>query len=134
MAGPERRFIDRVHRPLAPEVYKECSTGTMGSNGTPDYYYEGCADTLRIEYKAVDGKLPDVIELINPKKKYALSPLQRRWLNRAHSNGVPVAVVLGSNEGGFIFDNGGWEKKHSRSKCTLYSPKEIAEYIRETVT
>ena len=112
-AGPERRFINNVHRLIDPEwrLWKQANTGIIGNCGTPDYYYESPGTVAWIEYKAVKGKLPLKIHLFDSKKPYGLRPLQRRWLNRAHQNGVRVAVVLASDEGVLIFSKGAWENE-----------------------
>jgi len=111
--GPERRFINNVHNHIDPEwrLWKECMTGKLGGSGTPDYYYEAINTVTWIEYKAVPKKFPKIIRLFDSKKQYGLSPHQRRWVNRAHRNGVHVAVVLASEEGALIFFEGAWEKE-----------------------
>jgi hypothetical protein len=131
MAGPERRFIDKVHRRLAPTIFKECYTGMIGSNGTPDYYYEGPTGALRIEYKGVDGKFPKTIDLINKKPK--LTPLQRRWVDRAHKNDIEVAVILGGDQGGIIFTEGSWARKHALSDLRIWTLEDISDAIFDVV-
>ena len=113
MAGPERKFIHKVHRQIDPEwnMHMQANTGIMGYSGTPDYYYEVMGTATWIEYKAVPGKFPQKISLHDSKKPYGLRPLQRRWVNRAHRNGVRVAVVLASEEGALIFIEGAWENE-----------------------
>jgi hypothetical protein len=104
----------------------------MGANGTADTYYEGPGNILWVEYKAVQSAcLPKIIEVI--KNKPCLSPLQRRWVNRAHSNHVPVAVILGSLEGAVIFTQGGWEYEYEKKRLRLSSPQEVAEFIHGVV-
>lgn len=121
MAGPERRFIDKVHRQIDPEwrLHKQSMTGGMSTNGTPDYYYEGYNWYIWIEYKYVET-LPEVINLTDRSKKYSLSALQERWLNRATKNLTRAAVVLGSNEGALIFTNGTWTSPIARSWVEEY--------------
>lgn len=133
MAGPERRFIDKVHRKLDADIHKQSMTGVAGSNGTPDYYYEGPHNALWIEYKATDGYIPLDIDLVN--KKPGLSALQRRWLNRALYNNVAVAVVFGSNNNNeaILLDSGEWEEELDRCRLTIFTPEDIAEYIRGLV-
>ena len=111
MPGPERSYIDKVHRQIDPEwnLYKQANTGLMGANGTPDYYYEGFKSVVWIEYKYVQ-KLPARFDMVDPSCRFKLSPLQRRWLNRAVKNQVRVAVVLGSEEGALIIEKGRWEE------------------------
>lgn len=130
--GPERRFINTVHRHVDPEwdLWKQANTGIMGYSGTPDYYYEVMGTATWIEYKAVPGKFPQKISLHDPKKPYGLRPLQRRWVNRAHRNGVRVAVVLASAEGALIFCEGAWENEMNVEdvrECIVHAP-EVAHF------
>lgn len=126
--GPERKFINRVHRCVDTTVYKECTTGMGG--GVPDYYYEGFQTQLRIEYKAFPGPLPKVIEICVPKSKVGLSALQRRWLNRHIDNGHDAWVVIGSDSGGIILENGEWEDAWLPGEDTsVYVPASIAKRI-----
>ena len=111
MPGPERKYIDKVHRQIVPEwnLHKQASTGMMGVNGTPDYYYERFDHVMWIEYKFVE-KLPARFDIVDPACKFRLSALQRAWLNRANKNRVRCAVVLGSVEGALIINEGRWEE------------------------
>jgi hypothetical protein len=131
MAGPERRFIDKIHRRLAPTVWKQSSTGMTGSNGTPDYYYEGPTGALWIEYKAVPGNFPKTIDIINKEPK--LTPLQRRWVDRAHKNGIEVAVILGGDQGGIIFTAGSWAQKSALSDLRIWTFEDISDAIFDVV-
>ncbi len=132
MPGPEARYILKVHRQLLDGVYKQSMTGVMGNNGTPDRYYEGCANVLWIEYKAIDTDLPKIIDLLKGKPK-RLTPLQNRWLTRADFNDVPVAVVLGSNNGSVIFTGSSWAESHESNDLRLYTPEDIAEFTENIV-
>lgn len=133
MSGPERSYIDKVHRYLDPAwfIHKQCNTGQMGGNGTPDYYYERFKHTMWIEYKYVQ-KLPARFDIVDPACRFKLSPLQRRWLNRAFKNQVPCAVVLGSEEGALIIERGRWEEEiHShtnRLANRIVGPEHVAYY------
>lgn len=133
MAGPERKFIDKVHRLVDPKwcLHKQCNTGTMGANGTPDYYYEAYNHTTWIEYKFVE-RFPTQFLIINPKCRFKLSPLQRRWLNRAVKNKVPAAIVLGSSEGALIIEKGRWEEpintSLNRVANRIVTPREVAHF------
>lgn len=131
MAGPERRFIDKVHRRLAPSIHKQGTTGMAGSNGTPDYYYEGPTGALWIEYKGINGTFPKIVDLINKNPK--LTPLQRRWVDRAHKNGVQVAVILGGDQGGIIFTKGIWANNYALSSLRIWTLQDVAEAIFEVV-
>jgi hypothetical protein len=106
MAKPEANFIQRVHRKLAPKIYKQ-AMGLTASNGSPDYYYEGPHGAMWIEYKWYASK-PGSIKLATSKSSPKLSPLQLRWLNRAYLNNVEVYVVAGYPGGAFILDNSKW--------------------------
>ncbi len=134
MAGPERRFIDSVHRQIDLDwgLWKQAMTGVMGANGTPDYYYELYNRALWVEYKWVN-RLPEQILLIDHTKKYALSALQRAWLNRAVANKTPVAVVLGSKDGAVIAVGGRWNRPIARQEVeengVLNTPRNVAEFI-----
>jgi len=131
-AGPERRFINSVHRHTKTNwhLWKQANSGIMGLSGTPDYYYETARSVIWIEYKAVPGKFPLKIKLYDSKKPYGLRPLQLRWLNRAHRNGVRVAVVLASAEGALIFCEGAWENEMNVEdvrECIVHAP-EVAHF------
>jgi hypothetical protein len=130
MAGPERRFIDKVHRRLVAPVWKQSTTGMAGSNGTPDYYYEGLCGALWVEYKGIDGFFPKQINLLSKNPK--LTPLQRRWVDRAYGNDVQVAVILGGDQGGIIFTEGAWGYEHSLSDLRIWTLQDVAEAIYET--
>lgn len=135
MAGPERRFIERVHRKLHT-VSRLCTTGIMGANGVYDYYYEGPnKGILWVEYKAVPNKLPKLITLNNPAKKPSLSILQQRWGKQRTLNRVPNAVVLGSEVNGIIFPWDSWdrEKPYELVGLSTYTPEEIAFAIYDVV-
>jgi hypothetical protein len=133
MSGPERSYIDSVHRQITPEwkLHKQSNTGMMGANGTPDYYYERFRVATWIEYKYIK-KIPARFLITDPACKFKLSPLQRRWLNRAVTNQVRVAVVLGSEEGALIIEQGRWEEYISvhdnRIADRINTPSDVAHF------
>lgn len=104
---PESRFIDRIHRKLNKDIYKQ-AMGLTAVNGTPDYYYEGNAGHIWVEYKWYDNK-PTYVDLCDTGKKPNLSKLQQHWLNRAYHNKQPIAVVAGFPKGCLIFVNDEWK-------------------------
>lgn len=106
MAKPEGNFIQRVHRKLNKKIHKQ-SMGLTALNGTPDYYYEGPYGSMWIEYKWYAAR-PGSIRLATSKSSPKLSPLQRKWLNRAYVNRVRVYVVAGYPGGCFILKNSKW--------------------------
>jgi hypothetical protein len=107
MPKPEANFISRVHRKLDASVYKQ-AMGLTSTNGTPDYYYEGNAGHLWVEYKWYPEK-PKFVDLCDTSKKPSLSRLQQRWLERAHGNKQPVVVVAGFPGGCFVFLGVEWK-------------------------
>jgi hypothetical protein len=131
MSGPERSYINKVHQQIIPEwnLHKQASTGMMGANGTPDYYYEGFKSVVWIEYKYVE-KLPARFDIVDPSCRFRLSALQRAWLNRANKNQVNVAVVLGSVEGALIITRGRWEEQidthKNRVANRIVMPSDVA--------
>lgn len=133
MPGPERGYILSVHRQIdiAWNLHKQSNTGAMGANGTPDYYYERFRQSTWIEYKYVQ-KIPQRFLITDPACKFKLSPLQRRWLNRAVDNQVRVAVVLGSVEGALIIEEGRWEDwislSDNRIADRLNTPSDVAHF------
>ena len=61
------------------------------TNGVPDRYIEGTANSLWVEFKWVQ-RPPVRKDFIIPN----LSALQMNWLLRAHHNNRPVAVIVGT--------------------------------------
>jgi len=85
-AKPETTFINLVHKHLPASIYREKMNNPYRS-GTPDVYYEGKGhkrgNVLWVEYKWIP---------------YKISPLQLKWLTRAHNNGLLAWVVVGWRE------------------------------------
>ncbi len=131
--GPERKYIHRVHNSIDPQwnLHKQGNTGIIGVNGTPDYYYEGFNSVTWIEYKYVKN-LPERFNIVDVECRFKVTPLQRRWLNRAVKNQVRVAVVLGSEEGALIITEGRWEEEinvhRNRIANRLVNPHEVAKF------
>jgi len=129
----ERSYIDSVHRQVDPEwnLHKQAMTGVMGTSGTPDYYYEAFNWYVWIEYKYVEN-LPRVIDLTDRSKKYSLSALQNRWLDRAYKNRTRAAAVLGSKQGAIIFYNGAWNTPFTLEQVEEYQcivkPYDVAHF------
>lgn len=136
---PESRFIDSVHRQIKDESIHIQAMSSMYSNGTPDRYYEGSGGVLWVEYKYLP-RVPrdgfDVAELC--------SDLQRGWLSRAHGNGVPVRVIVGSLYGGFISEPAAWKWERNKRLfihkvslalvCKSSLPvNAVAQYITELI-
>lgn len=129
--GPENRFIGSVHRQLPDKPYHmKNHNGYIG--GVPDVYYSGNAADMWIEYKFTP-RLPPIIDLMDTKKKYALSSLQQEWLRDRHEEGRDVRVILGCEDGGVMFVLRTWEAQHKRERVRLLTRKELAVCIYETV-
>lgn len=96
----ERRLIDAVHRGLPKDLHKRSNTsGSMTSNGIPDYYYDGPQGDLWVEYKALTA-MPrsGLVGGVDPKKVGCYSPLQYQWMERRWKNSqylLPVPNVVG---------------------------------------
>ena len=133
--GKEAGYVRSVNKHLPREVYTE-SNANPYRGGTPDRYYEGDKDDLRVEFKFYET-LPPVIDLLRctAKTKPKLSKLQQDWLIRAHRNNRKVAVIVGCPEGGLILPGISWAKPFKRETFRLgvQPKKEIAEWITRAV-
>lgn len=97
--GPERRYIDSVHRKLPPanKLPRQGMTGTFGNNGTPDYYYDGPKSDLWLEWKfgllLKNGAFGGCV-------KFKMTTLQWIWCTRRYTNGLNCFIAIGVNGGG----------------------------------
>lgn len=133
LSGPESSFYRSVERKLSERVYVEGMANPY-SRGTPDRYYETENGALWVEYKFI--KLP-VREntLIRPCE--GLSPLQRKWLQRAFDNNVNVAVIVGTSKGGAYLNNPpSWDSELPKSvfELMLVPPAALAATIEKELT
>jgi len=136
---PEATFKASVHRHLPTGrtgVYVEGMANDY-RGGTPDNYYEGDSGYLWVEWKFLQD-IPPVIDLMDAKKQVKLSPLQQKWLGRAESNKINVAVIVGSKLGGMVLtcdEVHHWSDKITREEFehNLLSRKELATWIQENV-
>jgi len=129
---PENQFIAKVHKHLPASVYRE-KTANPFRGGTPDVYYEGQTDTLFVEYKFAPQLTP-IIELSNTRKQPHLTKLQQLWIRRAVQNGRAVSVILGTPEGGVVFDGDTWNQTYTRNDLHLQSHEDIARWLTQKVT
>ena len=133
--GKEASYIRAVNKHLPLEIHSEGMANPY-RGGTPDRYYEGPCDHLWVEYKFFE-KLPPVIDLLRSteKTKPMLSSLQQEWLERAYRNKQPVAVIVGSPEGGLLLPCLAWKTPVSRESFReLMRPKKaIAHWIERCV-
>ena len=132
-AGPEGRYISKVHRQLTKSrsIYSMKMNMGMGApRGVPDYYYEGNADILWVEYKV----LPVPISSKRKLPWSMFSAHQLNWIIRAQSNGRPVAGIIGDPDGNGIFISGyEFIKRPELDEFMILNPKEMAEIIRDLV-
>lgn len=129
MAKPEANYIKRVHKQLNNSVYTQ-GMGLTATNGTPDNYYEGHNGILWVEYKYVQTP-PRTLNLTtstHPK----LSKLQLRWLRRAHKNNVNAAVIMGTDNGGYIFTVPDLKDEQYLNEIGM-TPRQVAEWIEAMV-
>lgn len=117
---PERRYRESIHRLLPDTIYAQGMGGTM-TGGTPDAYYEGGNGILWVEWKWTSALSPRLIP--------ELTPLQQRWLTRAHSNGVRVAVICGSPILGYVFPGLTWKVRRTKDAVISGTKKEVAEWL-----
>ncbi len=133
---PETKYIAAVGRMLPAGVYSEKMANPY-RGGHPDVYYEGNRGVLDVEYKWYP-KMPGTLELYDTSKKVCLSKLQQEWLFRAVSNKRPVAVIVGSPQGGIILPELLWEHliiltPKDEKNPTYLSPRAVAEWIAHQV-
>ncbi len=116
-------------------MYQE-KTNNSYRGGTPDDYYEsdGRPGILWVEYKYV-ARIPRNLRLVGVKRP-PLSPLQQKWLERAHRNGKPTAVIVGCPSGGIILTGLDWKKPVTKEQfeAKLLSRNEIMDWIEREVT
>lgn len=124
---PETTFIASVHR-LLPETLYRMKTHNAYISGPADVWYSGRKGDLWVEYKYTP-RLPEIIDLTDTKKKYALTALQQEWINSRYSEGRRVFVILGFKEGGVVFRNGEWNEARACRTMSQYTRQDLAELI-----
>lgn len=111
----EHTYIDSISRHIIdPHQWK---INDMYATGVPDSFYEGSERDLWVEYKHIKPfpkKPTTLIDLTNP--KYYLSKKQQLWITRRHSIRKDAWVIVGSEHGGVIFRDLGWQKPFSASE------------------
>lgn len=104
MATPENTFIAAVHRHLPVGLY-HMKNHNIYNGGIADVWYSGSRADLWVEYKfIVIPKRPDTLI------KIELSELQKNWLKTRFAEGRSVAVVVGSKDGGVLYNDDSWGK------------------------
>lgn len=131
---PEAQFRAGCLKYLPDATYSEpIGSGYVG--GTPDTYFEGKLGCLFVEWKN-HQRLPKLIDLTSKTQAAKLSPLQQKWLRRAHGNGIKVAVILGHSGGGIIFPGLSWEKPMKLEEALEHTipRKDVAKWIHNQVS
>lgn len=134
--GPETGFIASIHRHLPSELYSMKNHNEY-NGGIADCWYSGVANDLWVEYKfiAIPKRTSTLIRPFD-----GLTPLQRDWLWRRHTEGRNVWVVIGCGEGGGLFNLARckrpiWDEyavwAHEVWRSNLESRTEIAAAIAE---
>jgi hypothetical protein len=122
----EHSFIRAIHKKLPADLYR-WKIHDSYTGGVPDTLYAGPSGILFIEYKWLKSL---------PKKpttpiKIGLSPLQIIWLNKFHSFGQKVAVVVGYPDGVLLFEGNSWTKDINIANIQNYvvTDKLLVSYI-----
>lgn len=131
--GPENTFISSVHRHLPVNLYS-MKNHNQFNGGIADCWYSGKSADLWVEYKFIDvpKRADTMIDLCNPK---LLSALQQEWLESRYREGRNIAVIVGSKNGGVIFQNTDWMEPISSADFVslLNARKSIADWITKQV-
>ena len=127
----ETSYIKSIHRQLSTDVYR-WKINDRFTNGVADTWYCGNnGKHLFVEYKFVALPVRPTTVI-----KPDLSPNQVTWLTERRDQGIPVAVIVGSDEGGVLIGDltlateGMTCKKF---KSVMLSKKEIARTIEGLV-
>lgn len=123
---PENRYIHRVGKRLPAWVYAE-KTNNIYRAGTPDMYYEGPGAIMWVEYKW-SPRVPKKIDFSTASAPH-ITKLQSKWLERAFKNNVPVALILGTPDGGLIFPGLSFIGIHAVEANQLKDPQQVADWI-----
>jgi hypothetical protein len=121
---PENVFKASIHRKISNLVYQQSMDGCY-VDGTPDNYYEHESTWKNgwIEWKWTKAK--------KPRKLPMPTPLQEKWLVRAHRAGQHVAVIVGCPSGAIIFPWLEW-MHWNNFEWSPVSRKEAATWIEDT--
>lgn len=134
----EHGFINAVHRPLrknaAIDIWK---INANFANGVPDAWYAGGKNTVWVEYKYLKAwpkRSTTVIDLTNDKQY--LSVPQQKWLERKHTFGVNIAVVLGVGNDAVILRGLEWKRPYTTGelKSLAIARGAVPHWIAEECT
>lgn len=124
---PENQFISSIHEHMVQGMPYRMKNSNDFIAGIADVWYSGIQMDMWVEYKFVE-KIPKT-----EKFRLDLTPRQLEWLRDRHEEGREVVVILGTKEGGVIFEDRRWESTFSQAelKGWTISRKAIAEWIAE---
>lgn len=128
----EHSFIRSVHRKL-PDTIHKWKINDNYEGGVADAYYSGTGGDLWLEYKYIK-ELP---ARGNTVVRTSLSAQQKLWLNRRHSEGRNVGVVIGSPSGIVLQTSpDDWEKPLILDDFIgiAFEKERLVSYIIETTT
>lgn len=124
----ENSFIAGVHKHISPEIHCEKMANPY-RGGTADVWYDGNQDHW-VEYKfiVIPKRTETLIDITS-----LLSTLQQRWLTARYNNGRKVAVVVGSEKGGVVFEGISWQQPIDAKtfQHNMQTRKEIADWITQ---
>lgn len=125
MGSKEAPYTQGINRHIPKDIHHEGIANPF-RRGTPDRYYEGPDGHLWVEFKFIDH-IPAFLE----PWLTLLSAHQEAWLARAHHNRQPVAVIIGSPEGGVILPALSWRKPilAEEFRAEMKTKKQIAKWI-----
>ncbi len=139
MTMTERAMIAAIHSPWKKRQSKPHHQSMTGASmtyaGTPDQYYEGMYGNAFCEYKFCKfRKLPKSIDVGK-----LLTTKQKKWLARAHINGVKCVVGVGFKHSNnkiylvYLEHPGAWEGKIDTADESWLTTTEAGDYIIATV-
>lgn len=125
---PETTAANRVNTRVKDCYFEKMHNPYRG--GTPDFYYEGSAKSMWIEYKWYEKK-PTQWSLTSGKDP-KITVLQQNWLRRAHSNRQLTAVIVAYERLYAIFPGDSWETEFASHEDL--TAQETAMWIEFNVT
>lgn len=137
MVKPEATFINSIHRHFPPKppdgIVDYFSLAGTYTSGLIDVYYDGPKTHIWVEYKFIK-QMPKRLDLMRLTTKPVLSGLQDLFLTNRHRNGHLAWVIVGCAKGGIIVtDPKAWKSVIETANYNLFSRKELAKLIIQTV-
>lgn len=111
----ETKYWQALRKYLVPRVYAwKINAGFIG--GIPDWWGSGSLQDLWVENKRITGNLPAMLDLTDHKKY--LTMLQQLWLERRHTEGRHVGVIVFSESGHIYVPGVDWKTPISKLDFT----------------